>query len=132
MSTTVTGGVYQVADWSTFTFSPSGAEDLITTPGSIGLATGYQTVVATSPDLDFSGWSQWMTLLATCSQPDQTAVLFRFKCATTEGGLAAASWSAYFAIGDDGKLQESLLAYGKNNTGFSAGPWAVLEVSLYR
>jgi hypothetical protein len=97
------------ADFVTATYTPAEAVDLTTVPGEIHLADGYNSLQANwareMPDWVAGGWSTWQVYGL---RPGESNIVGRIRVATTEEGLAEATWSPfingwmYALLGADG------------------------------
>lgn len=115
------------ADWGDWTLVDL---DAATTPGSLLVAAGHTEGTATI-SYEYTDWAEWAWFRVPGIRPECTRWCFRFKTATTSGGLAGATWSDYLdGIDEDGVMNFDLGGYCANNAGFDVGPWIMLELTL--
>jgi hypothetical protein len=105
--------------------------DTTTTPGSAQVEAGYTSGTITCPAYEAVDWTHWTVYRVPGTRPAGTIYYFRFKTATTEGGLAGASWSEYLnGVDENGTIIFDLRTWTRNNTAWAVGPWIEWELTL--
>jgi hypothetical protein len=105
--------------------------DLEIVNGRLRVAAGHSqgtvNVVAEDP-----AWTGWQEIILRGNVGPGAGIYFRYRCATTEGGLAAATWSEYLDnMGLDGTLAFGAGAYALNHAStHNVGPWIEIQVLL--
>jgi len=107
--------------------------DLTTTPGSVRVAAGQTEAVGVSDPYEASNWAtgQWTRFKVAGTAPAGTTYFFRFRTATTSGGLATATYTSYQNMKDvNGYIEFDLAVFCLNNPAWDVGPWIQYELTL--
>lgn len=132
----ITDGIAEVnskAEWEACTVTPEGAVDTTTTAGSVKLAGGFNAAAIVTPIYEFTPWERWLFITLAGTREPMTAYYIRFRTATTEAGIAGATWSPYLdSIAADGSIGLNLRSFVLNNPAWAVGPFIQLEVQIER
>ena len=132
-------------DFQGFIWTPELAVDLDTEVGTILLAAGYSAVNGVGPGWQHPDWAQagdWAPVEWDLALEPGLRFALRFKCAATQGGLAAAEWTNWcaniFPVTVVGHAEITHRLYFDPQTAIDngevadLGPWFNWEVLLRR
>ena len=118
-------------EWTTFG-SPWVLVNVTDTGSGLKLSSGYTSGTATL-QYEATGWRTdgWFLFQILGEILTATAYNFRFRTATTQGGLAAATYSEKIDFRDvNGTITGDLETWVENNPAWNIGPWIEVEMTL--